>query len=295
MKCFLACIVCIIAIGCGPPLKTWVKQNAPSYTFKEPASGDAELGRQLKDRGFPGVIDCFTGLPKDEVGGKSWSKATLKYTGDVSVKLNLDFGPLIKIQGEVGSQGTAEVALEDMTTTRLDNLRFKPAGACRSDWTSTEQVFSVITRALRAGSISVTDNIGGGGLVDVSYDDIGAEASGKTGRTSTWTGVKIWIAHFVERVTVSEKVYPECDTLVGAGAACILDACSVQILGLDPPPGNLWRGRFSCVGIAPKELLGTLGEFLTIEPDGLPGVTFGIVVSGGPAPVRVNATRWQVK
>src|SRR6185295_16788618 len=93
---------------------------------------------------------------------------TLTYDASGGGKLQADFGNTVEVGAGASGSRQIKLTLKYMSVEKLESLYFDPKGPCATDdtlrarYAAPEGVIDeVITRALRAGSIDITDTTGG--------------------------------------------------------------------------------------------------------------------------------------
>lgn len=256
-----------LALGSGcSSLAQVVREDAPGFVLKQPALGSAELGRRLLS-GQAEVNACFLGNRSQEPL-KSWSARTLTYDASGGGKLQADFGSTIQVGAGASGSRQIKLTLRDMSVEKLESLYFDPKGPCavddalRARYAAPEGVLDrVITRALRAGAIDITDTTGGAVNLTVKATavPVGGGVDGKGQKQSSWQGAELYIAHFLEPVKVTLKAAPTCALAVNSGQSCDLAACSVKLDSVGPD--GAYGATLTCQDGSASPIPGKLGEW----------------------------------
>ncbi len=129
----LATLVALSVTGCASSatvtLDKAVKELAPDYHARTPASGVASLGRRLLG-GQPETNACFDGDPG--TAAPSWSKVALSYGDVLDGKLRADFSELVTVAPSLGTSAkrSATITLTDLVEDRLSTIYLNASGAC---------------------------------------------------------------------------------------------------------------------------------------------------------------------
>jgi hypothetical protein len=270
-----------------------IKELAPDYRARTPATGSASLGRRLLGD-QPETNACFDG--DQGTAAPSWSKLLLRYGDVLDGKLHADFGAAVKIAPSLGvsSKRSANITLTDLVESRLSAVYMNASGACTSLFAETGTSYvKVLTRAIKAGTIEVEAEQVIAAALAVDASSIGgasANASSSSGRKLQ--GTSLFFADFPECFSVVYQKKDCAGSAVGPGNVCDLDACSFNIAALDTG-GAAWKGKLSCEGGAAIDLGGTLGEWGKAQKTA-PGVAYNVrVLKGtGLGTVNIDLRRW---
>jgi hypothetical protein len=283
------------ATGCGGPassLAKSVRDMAPDYRFKAPASSEADLGRELRG-GQPLTNACFDGDHKEGEPKSSWSKLQARYDDVLSGELKADFGSTLKVPVSGGAQGSskqsATVTLTDLHIDQLQGVYLNPRSACATD-AATRAGFDapggafvkVITRAIKAGSIDVKADSALTSKVSVDLQQaagVGAITSSDNTDSRTWNGVNLFIADYGECFKVTHQTQTCSNKPIGAGSSCDVASCGFQVKTYDAKTTSV-VGALSCQGDAkPSELTVPLGSWAGEKT--APGVSYSVKVTNG--------------
>lgn len=270
-----------------------IKDIAPDYRARTPASGAASLGRRLLGD-QPETNACFDGDPG--TAAPSWSKVTLSYGDVLDGKLSADLGAAVKVSPSVSasSKRSARVTLTDLVESRLSAVYLNASGACTSSFAESGTSYvRVLTRSIRAGTIEVTADQAITTALQINVASIGgasANASSASGRAIQ--GTSLFFADFPECFSVGYQKKDCAGWAVGSGNVCDLDACSFTIAALDTGAAA-WKGKLSCEGGSAVELSGTLGAWGKAQRTA-PGVAYNVRVLKGAAlgTVNIDLRRW---
>jgi hypothetical protein len=269
-----------------------IKELAPDYRARTPATGSASLGRRLLGD-QPETNACFDG--DQGTAAPSWSKLLLRYGDVLDGKLRADFGPAVKVAPSLGvsSKRSANITLTDLVENRLSAVYMNASGACTSLFAETGTSYvKVLTRAIKAGTIEVEAEqvIAAALAVDASIGGASANASSSSGRKLQ--GTSLFFADFPECFSVVYQKKDCAGSAVGPGNVCDLDACSFNIAALDTG-GGAWKGTLSCEGGAAIDLGGALGAWGKAQKTA-PGVAYNVRVLKGASlgTVNIDLRRW---
>ncbi|MCC7439981.1 MAG: hypothetical protein IT285_00010 [Bdellovibrionales bacterium] len=304
----LVLALALIALpGCSSsPVAKVIAEDAPQYLSKAPATGDPELGRRLMGMTVE-TNACFVGVAKPQPFA-SWKERTLSYEGNVGAKLQKDFGPLLKAGAGVESVEKIEVTLGDIQEISLDKVYFDPASACAADESLRKDYAreggreeKVVTRALRAGSIAITQAMGMQASFEVAAAAFGggaargpASASAGTANStrSSWSGTQLYFAHRAEDMRVTQAGAPQCALSVGRGQSCDLAPCGAVVTSMSAK--GKWGATVSCRDGFKANLKGTAGTWAGVHTGN--GVSYGLRVTPGTqvGMATVDFERWTV-
>ncbi|APR88491.1 hypothetical protein A7982_13840 [Minicystis rosea] len=293
----LAPLAALSLTGCASSatvtLDKAIKEVAPDYRARAPASGVASLGRRLLG-GQPETNACFDGDAGS--AAPSWSKVALSYGDVLDGKLHADFGAAIKVAPSLGvsSKRSATITLTDLVEDKLSAIYLNASGACTSLFAEPGTSYArVLTRAIKAGTIEVAADQATTAGLQIDAGSIGG-ASVEAARTSgrKLQGTSLFFADFPECFSVFYQKKECANSPVGPGNVCDLEACSFNIAALDTVRAA-WKGKLSCEGGAAIDLEGTLGEWGKAQKTA-PGVTYNVRVLKGAAlgTVSIDLRRW---
>jgi hypothetical protein len=274
MRCWIRCVattLCVSACAAagGAGLGGLLDDLAPGYRRKAPASGEAELGRRLLGDQVE-TNACFVGR-EAAAPLASWSRGAVAYTSAFDARLTADFGATVQAEATTGPRSAVSVTLGDVEIVRLDSLFFDPAGGCAQVVDSADYLrgreATVLTRALRAGSIEITKSSAGGVGLRVNTARVGGSIGSETERTTTWQGTRLFFADYPERVVVRRAEARE--RTVAVGQHVDLLACGFTLRAVQPEG---WEGDVSCQGGRTGALRANLGNFATWSS--APGVSY---------------------
>lgn len=293
----LATLAALSLTGCASSatvtLDKAIKELAPDYRARTPASGVASLGRRLLG-GQPETNACFDGDPG--TAAPSWSKVALSYGDVLDGKLHADFGALVKAAPSLGvsSKRTASITLTDLVESRLSAVYLNASGACTGLFAEPGTSYArVLTRAIKAGTIEVAADQATTAALQIDVGSIGgASASAASTSGRKLQGASLFFADFPECFSVFYQKKDCAGSPVGPGNVCDLEACSFNIAALDTGSAA-WKGKLSCEGGAAVDLGGTLGEWGKAQKTA-PGVAYNVRVLKGAAlgTVNIDLRRW---
>ncbi|MEJ2679139.1 MAG: hypothetical protein P8174_08705 [Gemmatimonadota bacterium] len=190
--------------GGGAGLDRGVRDLAPSYVAMQPAAADPALGRRLVN-GQPEVNRCFLGdtLVENHPGADS---VRIDYASGADAALRADFGPLVTVGGAAAATGRVHIVLADVTLTRLDRLFFDGAGSCAglgATELGAQWEHRVVTRALKAGSVSIGWQSGASGALGLIVGEAGGSVRESTQHDVAYAGTNVYFAYYPERVQVT--------------------------------------------------------------------------------------------
>ncbi|MFS8065712.1 MAG: hypothetical protein ACMG6S_04990 [Byssovorax sp.] len=270
-----------------------VKDLAPDYHARTPASAAASLGRRLLGD-QPETNACFDG--DQGTAAPSWSRMTLSYEDMLDGKLRADFGAFIKAAPSVSasSKHRASITLTDLVEDRLSAVYMNAGGACTSLFAETGTSYvKVLTRAIKAGTIELSTEQAISSALEVDVAVIGgASTSASSSSSRKLQGASLFFADFAECFSVAYQKKDCKGSPVGPGRVCDLDACSFTVAALDTG-GAAWTGKLSCEGGAGIDLGGTLGEWGKAQKTA-PGVAYNVRVLEGASlgTVNIDLRRW---
>ncbi|WP_437994985.1 hypothetical protein WMF26_26660 [Sorangium sp. So ce185] len=270
-----------------------IKDLAPDYRARTPASGAASLGRRLLGD-QPETNACFDG--DQGTAAPSWSKVTLHYGDVLDGKLSGDFGAAVKVAPSAGvsSKRSASITLTDLVESSLSAVYLDASGACTSLFAETGTSYvRVLTRAIKAGTLEVAAEEAVAATLAIDASSLGGtsvSASSTSGRRLQ--GTSLFFADYPECFSVVYQKRDCAGAAVGPGNVCDLDACSFNVAALDTA-GAAWRGKLSCEGGASIDLGGTLGAWGKAQRTA-PGVTYNVRVLKGAflGTVNIDLRRW---
>ena len=270
-----------------------VKDLAPDYRARTPASGAASLGRRLLGD-QPETNACFDG--DQGAAAPSWSRMTLSYEDMLDGKLRADFGAVIKAAPSLraSSKHRASITLTDLVEDRLSAVYMNASGACTGLFAETGTSYvKVLTRAIKAGTIELSTEQAMTSALEVDVAVIGgASTSASSSSSRKLQGASLFFADFAECFSVAYQKKDCSGSPVGAGRVCDLDACSFTVAALDTG-SSAWTGKLSCEGGAGMDLGGTLGEWGRAQKTA-PGVVYNVRVLKGASlgTVNIDLRRW---
>lgn len=281
-----------------------MRDMAPGYVEKAPAQGKSELGGRLVSSD-PSVrtIDCYDG--ELSTSAPSWSLNTLTYDDSASAKLEGDFGTTLKAEAGGSAAREVTVTLEDIEISQLTSLYFKPASACatredlrRAYMTEGGRTDRVVTRALRAGKITLNASSKQSAGLTINTEEIGQGASvtGDVNLSSglVATGVNLYFAHRPERVSTTGREQM-CESGLGGGA-CEVGPCGfiLEAAAKDDASGRwMWSGSLSCQDGKAYALGAQMSAWSGQRTD--QGISYSVQVTHPrPGLFAVRVVRWVV-
>lgn len=262
----------LILFGCvKTPLTKLLNVDAPGYKPKTPASNDAELGKHMVGK-QPSSNACFDGDLESEFFS-SWSSRTLTYNHALHSDVKADFGDTIKMTVGGSKKTKIFVKLRNVQMQRLKNLFYNPKLGCELNIGESIEM-NVLTRVLRADTISIKKESEGG--IGLSVDT--SKVSGKIGLdsdgASVWKGESLFFGHRIEKVRVT---CTGIDRDLATGQGCDLNACTFVLDAIDK---NLWSGTLSCRGLGnssdSNHLQGKVGKWVSVMVGA--GVSYSVLV-----------------
>jgi hypothetical protein len=311
LKVALVCAGLAPIAGCTP-LQKALKEIAPEYQVKRPADGVHYIGHKLKD-GQAEANRCFEGDLRAQLN-HSWSKVSLEYKAKAGGDIQADFGNGI-VGVTVGASGSRsfKVLLEELGVQDVNGLYIDPKGNCIQDEATRAALLAlngrpveVITRALYAESVSVSEDSSGGGNVAVNLANlkikdvpvkIGPKITAEGETVAGFKGARLFIGYLLQKVRVTSQ-RGECVIGHGAGEACELGSCRVVLGGMGNENNPVYSATLSCEGGASYELPQKPYGQWTGERVA-PGVSYSVAVSPAPPPAgtgmyKVEVTKWVV-
>ncbi|XXY49180.1 hypothetical protein WME91_55145 [Sorangium sp. So ce269] len=270
-----------------------IKELAPDYRARTPASGAASLGRRLLGD-QPETNACFDG--DQGTAAPSWSLVALRYGDVLDGRLSADFGGALAVAPAAGasSERSASVTLTDLVESRLSAVYLNASGACTGLFAEAGTSYvKVLTRAIRAGTIEVAAEQSTTAALSIDAAALGGasvSASSSSGRKLQ--GASLFFADYPECFSVVHDRKDCAGSAVGPGHACDLDACSFNVAALDTG-GASWAGKLSCEGGAALDLGGALGAWGEAQKTA-PGVAYNVRVLPGAwlGTVNIDLRRW---
>lgn len=270
-----------------------IKDLAPDYHARTPASGSASLGRRLLGD-QPETNACFDG--DQGTAAPSWSKVALHYEDALDGKLSADFGAAVKASSSAGvsAKRSASITLTDLVEDRLSAVYLNASGACTSLFAEPGTSYvKVLTRAIKAGTIEVAAEQAVAANLAIDAASIGGTSVGTSSASGhKLQGTSLFFADFPECFSVVYQKRDCAGSAVGPGNVCDLDACSFNIAALDTGSAA-WKGKLSCEGGAAIDLGGALGEWGKAQKTA-PGVAYNVRVlkGSGLGTVNIDLRRW---
>jgi hypothetical protein len=270
-----------------------VREVAPSYRVRAPASGEGSLGRRLLGDA-PETNACFDG--DRATSAPSWSRLVLSYGDVLDGKLRADLGSAVKVSPSLSasSKRSASVTLTDLVEEKLSALYLDASGTCAGLFAEPgTRYVKVLTRAVKAGTIEMTADQDVTSALSI---DIPGAAGASAGASSTSSrklqGASLFIADFPECFSVAHEKKECAGSPVGPGHVCDLGSCSFHVAALDTGRA-LWKGKLSCEGGASIDLDGTLGAWGKAQKTA-PGLVYNVRVLAGSGVglVNVDVRRW---
>ena len=293
----LAALAALPLVACASTatvtLDKAVKDLAPDYRARTPASGAMSLGRRLLGD-QPETNACFDG--DQGVAAPSWSRMTLSYEDMLDGKLRADFGAVIKAAPSLSasSKRSASITLTDLVEDRLSAVYMNAGGACTSLFAEPGTSYvKVLTRAIKAGTIELSTEQAISSALEVDVAVIGgASTSASSSSSRKLQGASLFFADFAECFSVAYQKKDCGSSPVGPGRVCDLDACSFTVAALDTSTSS-WTGKLSCEGGTGGDLGGTLGEWGKAQKTA-PGVAYNVRVLKGASlgTVNIDLRRW---
>lgn len=290
------------AAGCrSTQIETYLKENAPGYRPMLPPTAKDVRGLHLtnEDEAKLATNRCFDGH-RDERGyaGQSVYKHSFDESYGGGAALARDFGSMFGL-GEIGAGAalkfTGTLALEDIREYWMQDVFFDPAGPCaqgqRRLFTGEGVEYTVVTRMLQAGSVTLASTDGTHLDLSLAVTEFQGKLKTSTENSKTWAGTKIHFAFLPQRYRIS---LTENRRELRTGAGLELGGCVFTLRGFDPGR-DLWKGRLTCEDgrnyDIDRQAADSIASIQTVQG----GVSFGIrthAVAGKPGLYAVDAARW---
>lgn len=304
-------VIALLCGGCKTPLQKAINTLAPDYDAKEPANADSNLGGRWVGHWYGGGSiasnACYVGNLQEDAAGLS--KVELSYDDAAEGDIKTDFGPSLKAEASGNYKRKVSVILTDLKETEAKNVLFDPVGTCFSDPTLRPRYLSgdvtdeVVTRAMKAASISIVDAGSAAGKVTVNTNSeasgrkVSGSVSGSTASTTTWSGTDLYVAMHKEtfRVTTTKA---DCLSVAisNPGSACTLEPCRLIVTAAN---AATWSGTLSCENGSSVGVSAALGMWTGAVKSNAggslpPGVSYGVLVTPGQAvgTTTVSLVRW---
>jgi hypothetical protein len=253
----VAAFVCFAAAHCATtPLQEFLHAQAPEYRALQPVSSKDLRGAHLIDIDSmnPATNRCFRG-ELDRQTYASFREYTQSYSGGFAAGTELarDFGGLLgagEIAAEAGRTFNGAITLGEVEEHRLNNVFFDPSSVCAQDESSFERLqkgdarFTVVTRALRAGTIRVSSEDASHLNLQLAVTEVGGKLQRSTQDERSWSGVELFFAALPQTYRVKVK---EIKQEVGQRQEIKLGRCAATLLAYSPVR-RVWNGSLNCEG-----------------------------------------------
>ncbi len=292
-------------VGCrSSQIELYLKDNAPGYRPMLPPTAKDVRGLHLSNESEAKLETnrCFDGRRDDRgYAGQSVYEHSFDESYGGGAALARDFGPMFGLgEAEAGAalKFTGTLALKDIREYWMQNVFFDPAGSCaqgqRELFAGEGVEYVVITRMLRAGSVSVTSTDGTHVDLSLAVTEFEGKLKASTENSKTWGGAEIHFAFLPQRYNITlQDTHRE----VRTGTGLELGGCVFSLRGFDPG-GDLWTGRLSCEDgrnyDVHRQAADSIAAIRTLQG----GVSFGIRarrVEGKPGLYAVDIARWTAR
>lgn len=285
---FCACLNLVTFGGCAnkTPLIRLLKEDAPNFQPKAPATNDAELGRDIIGK-LPAINPSFAGELEPSLF-RSWSNRVLTYNHAHDADVSADFGDIFRVTADESTKVKVYIKLSNVQEQRLKNLFYNPSVGSEFDIGGKIER-RVITRALKADSVYIKkETVSGMGLA-IDTTKVSGKLKTNSDGTSIWAGDNLFFGHVIEKVQVTST---SINRELATGQACTLSSCSFVLDAIDH---NLWNGTLSCQGSGDNNdsynLRGKVGSFINQRVG--PGVSYSIQIQKVPGIGRAQVLMYR--
>lgn len=237
------------------PIQAFLEKQAPGYRSLEPVSSKDPRGTHLVETSAmtPATNRCFRG-ELDQQAYSSFSEYTQTYSGgfEAGTELARDFGGALGASVSAGAGRTfnGTIAMGKIEEFRMNNVYFDPSSVCAqtdealAEIRSGDATFTVLTRALKAGTIGASSTDGSHISLSLAVTEFGGRLDQSAQDTQSWKGVQIFFAALPQEYRVGvNQIQQE----VGQGQEIKLGRCSASIQAYSPVQKR-WNGSINCEG-----------------------------------------------
>lgn len=245
------CLVGMFIGACATktPLERAVERDAQDFRVKRLVVSDHELGRLVENERTT-TDDCFHVEPQED-SARSWTEQTLTYSRETIGQLSADLDSVLTILTDSASTIAATASASDsihvvLRDAKLAEISGTPnAKRCprfMGRAANLERSYSIVTRALGAGSIDLEQQVESGFGVGFNTRYLRGEFSRSSSGIDTWEGEELYFAEFLESFQVTRA--NRLDTLA-TSETVIERSCRFKLVSIDRDD---WIGQISCGG-----------------------------------------------
>ncbi|MCR9143660.1 MAG: hypothetical protein NXI24_15535 [bacterium] len=251
----LPALLSAAALHCATtPMQEFLVAQAPGYQALQPVTSADLRGFHLSD---PKPMTfatnrCFRGELESEAHA-SFSEYTQSYSGGFAAGTEIarDFGGALgagSVAVGAGRTFNGAITLGEVQEYRMRSVFFDSGSSCGQDAQILEALrrgdarFSVVTRALKAGSLRANSADGSHLNLELAVTEFGGKLERSSEDARSWRGVNLFFAVLPQeyRIAVKEtvaEVGPNIETKPGD--------CGARLTAYDPI-GKKWNGSINC-------------------------------------------------
>lgn len=296
----LACSLVLSGCCTGTPLRCAVRDFAPGFYPRQPATSADQLGFQRHQNSFDNAA-CYASSRTIVASGPK--NIALEYGQKRGGDVLLDFGrPLVTGTLKIDRVTKSSITISESEEISLDGIYFKPSSIC-GETRAGEYAGAcgandrIVAKSLRAKRLQAWQSAEGGMSASILLEDRGGKlvlSSSTAG--SGWDGDNLFFAYQLKEVRTRRtrlRDFPNwprgkpTDPVDG-------DVCQISVSG---QPANSWEGKLLCPideGVGETPIGGPLGTMIGVHAAGSVSYQIAVDYDASTSLFRIRYYKWTV-